>query len=46
MSIETCTWTLARLSDKASDVDPKRTSDYEDLYYYSDMTLEDYVQKL
>lgn len=46
MSIETCTWTLARLSDKASDVDPKKASDYEDLYYYSDMTLEDYVQKL
>lgn len=46
MSIETCTWTLARLSDKASEIAPKRASDYEDLYYFSDMPLYEYVQKL
>lgn len=46
MSIETCNWRLSDLFIKASEIDPKRASDYEDLYYYSDMTLEDYVQKL
>ncbi len=46
MSIETCTWTLPDLLSKAIEMDPKRASDYEDLYYFSDMSLCEYVQKL
>ena len=46
MSIETCTWTLPDLLKKASDIDPKRAFQYEDMYYFSDMSLRDYVQRL
>ena len=46
MSIETCTWRLSDLFIKASEIDPKKASDYEDLYYFSDMSLYEYVQRL
>ena len=46
MSIETCTMTMGELRGMAMKADPKKASIYEELYYCTDMSASEYVQKL